>query len=76
MKTKWTTEKPTEPGWYYVYYNHKGWPPKIEIFEVESTGYPKPYDLCIGKGQNGEMCIKDTDAYTHWSKIELPEPPK
>ena len=69
----WSTAKPTEEGWYFTYYQSQGWELKIEILEVTQSSMGS---LVIHEGTNGETYIEHTDGYTHWSRIELPEPPK
>jgi hypothetical protein len=76
-KVKWTTEKPTETGWYYVYDEDEDERPPITILEVTRPHPGTSYDsLVVYEGTNGETDISDYDFATHWSKITLPEPPK
>ena len=71
---KWTTEPPTEPGWYWGWKNHGA----VEYFEVcqvakrysKSTGYY----LCVLVVEHEDEC--DFDRFTHWLRIGAPEPPK
>lgn len=66
---QWTTEPPTEPGWYWGWKDHGA----VEYFEVCEVAerYGK---LCVMITNHEDEC--DLDQFTHWLRIEAPEVPK
>jgi hypothetical protein len=80
----WTTEKPKEPGFYYVYgvlYRYAGYteeqqPSKLDLVEISNNSgldYDKD-ELYIWEGTNGETRVSSC-GYTHWMKVQMPLPP-
>jgi len=81
---EWTTEKPTERGWYHVYgvFHRFSWktpeeqPNFLTIVELTRAGYKNDYDenLYINERTNFEVSVRDC-GFTHWMKIRFPPVP-
>lgn len=87
MDVKWTTENPTEPGWYFAYgtrwkFDFQTISQKDESVSLvlltkadykEQAGYPKE-ELYMDEGTNWEQTLSNC-GYTHWFKVEMPSAP-
>lgn len=65
---QWTTEPPTEPGWYWVRQGHNQ-PIVAWVRELDRKMRVKLF----GNAYHNDV---DEKMFTHWMKIEAPEPPK
>lgn len=66
--TQWTTEPPTEPGWYWAMARDRYSQP--EIVEVIDRGGLRALVV------DCEGTVDLPNLATHWLRIEAPEPPK
>lgn len=79
----WTTEKPTEPGWYFVYgklieeYSDNNIQVTIAYVDKDEHGFfiEGAYEAPVYFEQKF-VHPSSMVAYTHFAKIKLPEPPK
>ena len=65
---EWTTDPPTEPGMFWGIHKREGLIPVIVAPDPHEDG-----DL----GANMANCFHDyLESFTHWMRIDAPEPPK
>jgi hypothetical protein len=77
---KWTTESPTEEGWYLAYGNvDKYTLSSVEKIEIKYISNIREREIAplFGTTDSDDCYIElNKTLYTHWCKIKLPEPPK
>lgn len=64
----WTTDKPTQPGWYFAVNRESR-----DSVIINYVGYGCGTKLMVDPGMDWEDTL---DAYIYWQKIEFPEIPK
>ena len=65
-RAQWTTEPPTEPGWYWAIRRRGGDPEMAHVDRAE----PDELVVVLGHASYG---LHECD---YWLRIEAPEPPK
>lgn len=68
MTHEWTTEPPTEPGWYWVMRGHNQ--PTVSLVRTLDG---KLTVRLFGDGCDSWL---HTPQFTHWMRVDTPEPPK
>lgn len=79
MKVNWTTEAPTKPGLYWIFYAGRK-RRTVHLVELEKQDLPADDEvgLVICHGEY-EVTVEEVVAYgvTHWAgPLELPDPPE
>ncbi len=76
LRVNWTTEWPTEPGFYWFY----GYPSKWGLAEIVTwrvrTRRVNHTSPLVAQGENELYITAETVGPHRWAKAQLPEPPE